>query len=478
MLPDGYIWNQKWTFKYESAYGLAEKFKYANAISGTAFSLLCKRRHSERLPNKEPSRKMLHIYSRYPNVSADAFLRFFNLDKSHFNLLNVLGNNTREYYLRSQLYFCPKCMNLGYHSYLHQLTFIDQCPFHNTKLLPAKKLNTDNESVDLYLINIKSRYAYDGIALGNLAVSPVNCVHDLVNSGWENQDFIKEINLPYKAIKILPINLNPYDYCINELSYNGSASINIFDYYPNAKVFLQNLYNNKANEHKPIISLKFKDCSRNLNDIISEAAETMANDIDNIKLINKKFELLNKAEIQEIAEYWFYSMYIDEQINFLKEPSQRSIGVYDKYRLLINEKIDKIMNFLSYGSVSNENITFIENVSSAVALNKVINKNGNLYDLATKYVLKHPSRKKKITEFDGDAKFSGLFGKEDMNEILVNIFIYKNLIEFIASKIEAIILNHKNLNEKMKDKLLYNIRISIPFYIICATEDRYDIYSF
>lgn len=50
----------------------------------------------------------------------------------------MFRNNDFTQVFRKEVYYCPKCMMLGYHSYLHQFSFADCCPFHNEKLLSLR----------------------------------------------------------------------------------------------------------------------------------------------------------------------------------------------------------------------------------------------------------------------------------------------------------------------------------------------------
>lgn len=57
-------------------------------------------------------------------------------------------------YMRDTLYYCPKCIKLGYHSIAHQINFLDKYIFHNIPL-NYQCPNCNKESS--YIINFKNK---------------------------------------------------------------------------------------------------------------------------------------------------------------------------------------------------------------------------------------------------------------------------------------------------------------------------------
>ena len=128
----GYLWEPAWCWPYESAWSLVEKFKYANAVTNNAFKELFNLRYA--VQNWSIIVHELYIY-RSSRFDVDKFFRFFQIKDDHFSYLSVIENNEFAQVFRKEIHYCPSCMKLGYHSYLHQLTFAVSCPFHGEQLI-------------------------------------------------------------------------------------------------------------------------------------------------------------------------------------------------------------------------------------------------------------------------------------------------------------------------------------------------------
>jgi hypothetical protein len=108
-----------------------EKFKYANAVSNSSFKKIFGLRSTSTEWN---IMQRLYIY-RHSNLNESEFFNFFQIKDNHFSYLDVFRNNDFTQVFHKELHYCPKCMKLGYHSYLHQLSFTNSCPFHDEQLL-------------------------------------------------------------------------------------------------------------------------------------------------------------------------------------------------------------------------------------------------------------------------------------------------------------------------------------------------------
>lgn len=129
-----------------------EKFKYANAVTNASFKKIFGLRSTSTEWNVIQS---LYIYRR-SNLNENDFFKFFQLKDNHFSYLDIFSNNDFAQVFHKELHYCPKCMKLGYHSYLHQLSFADSCLFHDEQLL---SLRYKDKAVS-YSIDFTSTEAY------------------------------------------------------------------------------------------------------------------------------------------------------------------------------------------------------------------------------------------------------------------------------------------------------------------------------
>lgn len=55
--------------------------------------------------------------------------------------MDIFSDNDFAQVFYKELHYFPKCMKFGYHSYLHQFSFADSCPFHDEQLLSLRYKN-------------------------------------------------------------------------------------------------------------------------------------------------------------------------------------------------------------------------------------------------------------------------------------------------------------------------------------------------
>ena len=127
-----YIWNLKWENKYESIWGLLEKFRYVNVLAVSYNNLLS-------------FRKSASVYIFDTKLLCNKRGRL-DLDSKIYRWRNTIPilykiDNVEELFHKT-LYYCPICMKTGYHSVLHQLKFVDYCFIHNSKLIERCQCNT------------------------------------------------------------------------------------------------------------------------------------------------------------------------------------------------------------------------------------------------------------------------------------------------------------------------------------------------
>ncbi|MHB0865031.1 hypothetical protein ACYCS5_28305 [Paenibacillus sp. SEL3] len=166
-IPDGTLtWNTRWISDFESPWSIFEKLKYTN---------LAKRKDIFKLfGNAETLNKKtiighknhdLYKLSAFDELLFDQRLGF-KLLKYNETVLNSLvgflrggedyekGSEASEYhFLEKNLSICMHCIKDGFHSLLHQVEFINLCPFHNSSLInhcPSCKREIPYELSDSY----------------------------------------------------------------------------------------------------------------------------------------------------------------------------------------------------------------------------------------------------------------------------------------------------------------------------------------
>ena len=132
-----YTWNNQWIWKYESIWCSLEKFKYSNELTSKDLGVIL--RASRERVQTESVYKSLYLSKNIVDISSLSNLLnidvFNKLDNDLNLFLDALYNNLNiEKYIVYKLRYCPKCIEVGYHSIFHQLSFFDDCVFHNTKL--------------------------------------------------------------------------------------------------------------------------------------------------------------------------------------------------------------------------------------------------------------------------------------------------------------------------------------------------------
>ncbi len=132
---DSITWKKVWIkSEYESAWCIIEKFKYANNASLKDIYGLFGSENTQnkqtawiykddrdlyKLSGLESKNLMLYLGEDIKKVSNDNITR----------LISILPKR-RLPYLRQEFYYCPICIQYGFHSILHQVSFIDKCPYH------------------------------------------------------------------------------------------------------------------------------------------------------------------------------------------------------------------------------------------------------------------------------------------------------------------------------------------------------------
>lgn len=124
------IWDQKWVRPYESLWSLVNTYKIVNVITSTAIAM--------KSLGINISHKVNDYYLPYgifcnvsPNQNDIEEIILRLCPKWHREQLkSIFNKNGVHMFISKKLMICPKCMENGYHSVLHQLKGIKKCPFH------------------------------------------------------------------------------------------------------------------------------------------------------------------------------------------------------------------------------------------------------------------------------------------------------------------------------------------------------------
>lgn len=170
----GYTWRKEWILPYESLWGITEKFKYLNSLS----NLKCKNFSYKNAPRTyEPKEDYeAYIFCDGIRYNSSELAEFLHIDyKAHFSLLNIFKENALRTFLVEHLRICPQCMRYGYHSYLHQVIFEDNCFLHREETL----IDTDIP----YSVTGYNQIMYEIMPeLKGIIVSPIDMLDELMNT--------------------------------------------------------------------------------------------------------------------------------------------------------------------------------------------------------------------------------------------------------------------------------------------------------
>lgn len=181
---NGYTWSDNWIHPYESAWNIGEKL-YAANVSKELYNRIIN--VSQNGIKMNYSSKLLS-YLKGP-VKSDFFEPFL---QSSQVILNQLFD--KEYYTLSQTRYCPECAKLGYHSVIHQLSFMDKCFIHNQKLV----FLCDCEYSSALVWKCKEHLPFSCVKCG--AKMPYPEVSDGIMNKWKNEIIFSKL-VPSLEIK-------------------------------------------------------------------------------------------------------------------------------------------------------------------------------------------------------------------------------------------------------------------------------------
>lgn len=138
------VWNPEWINAYETPWSIFEKLCFANHITRTDVIRTLGSKEIQQIRSSVIGDKwreliklsgfdhqMLHNYIGF-NIAAQNNTVINHILKPieyiHENILTWFPNSIR---------WCPDCMRKGYHSWIHQFTLTQQCPFHASKIIKS-----------------------------------------------------------------------------------------------------------------------------------------------------------------------------------------------------------------------------------------------------------------------------------------------------------------------------------------------------
>lgn len=425
----GYIWEPEWCWPYESAWSIMEKFKYANAVTNNAFKKIFGLRSTSPEWNIMQG---LYIYRR-SNINESEFFKFFQIKDNHFSYLDVYRNNDFTQLFHKELHYCPKCMKLGYHSYLHQLSFTDSCPFHNEQLLCLKyKGNTVPYSIDLTPTGAYSvmQAREKQPAERYIDILPSK---NLIDGIWQNTpDYIKIDDSPMHNIIFFNPSIEPSE-PVKQIKYSTFKLVDTLS------------KDNRNIEYKPIFHLDTKSCVLEYNELLARSEAWF----------ESKYQIFNRCNL----ECWFIAMLIDELIHKIdKDVLQKSISNMQRHKF--------------YYKIDSEE--YLQSAATVITAYIVTNAR-DLYEGVDNSIIYHYSTHNKVRRcvfsiFDIESYINNKCIIDYYIPFLIFVRLFNKLYEYIIIKLQADIELSFNYYSQ-------SIDFNVPDYVIIRKDDCYKIFE-
>lgn len=424
----GYIWEPDWCWPYESAWSIIEKFKYANAVTNDAFKRIFG------LRSTSPEWNMiqdLYIYRR-SNLNENEFIKFFQISDTHFSYLEKFRNNDFTQVFRKELHYCPKCMQLGYHSYLHQLSFADTCPFHDEQLL---RLDYNGNSIP-YSIDYTTTEAYS--VMQAKEKQPAERYIDilpsrkLIDGIWQiTPNYIKIDDSSVLKIIFFNPSIKPSEQ-VQSIRY---STLKLVD----------SLRDDSKNiKCKPILNIDSKHCDSEYKKLLVESRDWF----------ESNYQLFHKNNL----ECWFIAMLIEELIQNIDEE-------------VLRYSISNMQRHQFYYRIDREE--YIK-ASAAVITAYIITNARDLYEGVDKSIIHHFSIHNKVNRctfsiFDID----NYVNSKGVTDKYIPFFIFKRLFKKLYNHIFTMLKSDVELSFDYSKIAV----CSVPDYVISLSDTNYEIYE-
>ncbi len=132
--PIAYCWRPVWSNRFESLWSLLRKFAYVNAATAKNLQDHLSAGAPARYAWVSTKRLDLRAYGGFDPTRLAALLRIDQelLDES--TILPFLAADERDTLASKKLRFCASCLDEGFHSSIHQILLITECPWHGERL--------------------------------------------------------------------------------------------------------------------------------------------------------------------------------------------------------------------------------------------------------------------------------------------------------------------------------------------------------
>lgn len=406
-----------------------EKFKYANAVTNDSFKKIFGLRSTSTEWNVMQS---LYIYRR-SNLNENDFFKFFQLKANHFTYLDIFRNNNFTQVFHKELHYCPKCMKLGYHSYLHQLSFADSCPFHDEQLL---NLRYKDKAVP-YSIDFTPTEAYSAMLAKEKQPSEryieILPSKELIDGIWQITPDIIKINVsPVQKIIFFNPSIEPSE-SVKPLKKNTFKLIDC-------------LRKNITNiEFKPVFHIETKTCDLEYNELLAKSADWF----------KSKYQVFSKSNL----ECWFIAMLISELIqNIDKDVLQKSISNMQRHKF--------------YYIIDNEEYL---KTAAAVITAFIVTNARDLYEGIDSSIIYHYYTHNKVSRcpfsiFDIESYINNKGIIDNYIPYLIFTRLFNKLYEHIIIKLRANIELSFNYNNQSVD-------FNVPDYVIVRKDNCYEVFE-
>lgn len=140
-----YCWRPSWSSRFESMWSLLQKFAFLNSARIPDIQHAFGREPWSKNIGWPENRRDLRVLGHFDISKLSLALQ---LDRQQINEsfpAHFVKPSELPLVVSNSLRYCPKCIEKGYHSSIHQLIFITHCPIHEAKLL-EECINCGNPS--------------------------------------------------------------------------------------------------------------------------------------------------------------------------------------------------------------------------------------------------------------------------------------------------------------------------------------------
>ncbi|SDD53479.1 hypothetical protein SAMN05428987_5173 [Paenibacillus sp. CF095] len=134
------VWRKEWINEYESPWSIFEKMTLVNLTDRNEILKVFGSSHVKKITQHigDKQRELLQLNGF--NIESLHETLDFNLQEHNYkNIQSLIAPfselySSWEHWFHRDLHWCSKCMEGGFHSWLHQFKLLDECAFHDLKL--------------------------------------------------------------------------------------------------------------------------------------------------------------------------------------------------------------------------------------------------------------------------------------------------------------------------------------------------------